>query len=86
MRPVAGYDFSAYPTIVDVGGGHGPLLAAILAAAPASRGVLYDLPRVVADAPSLFGNRLLPSGFHRGGIVFRQRARRWRRLPAEERH
>jgi hypothetical protein len=50
---VAGYDFSAYPTIVDVGGGHGPLLAAILAAAPASRGVLYDLPQVVASAPGL---------------------------------
>ena len=50
---VAGYDFGAYPTIVDVGGGHGPLLAAILAGAPASRGVLYDLPRVVANAPSL---------------------------------
>ncbi|MGH3596065.1 MAG: methyltransferase, partial [Mycobacterium sp.] len=50
---VAGYDFSAYRTIVDVGGGHGPLLAAILAAAPASRGVLYDLPRVVASAPNL---------------------------------
>lgn len=50
---VAGYDFSAYPTIVDVGGGHGPLLAAILAAAPASRGVLYDLPSVVASAHPL---------------------------------
>lgn len=37
---VAGYDFSAYPTIVDVGGGHGQMLADILAAAPASRGVL----------------------------------------------
>ena len=48
---VAGYDFSAYPTIVDVGGGHGPLLATILAAAPASRGVLYDLPPVVARRP-----------------------------------
>src|SRR6476620_11011034 len=54
---VAGYDFSAYPTIVDVGGGHGPLLAAILAAAPGSRGVLYDLPLVVADAPSLLRER-----------------------------
>jgi C-methyltransferase len=54
---VAGYDFSAYPTIVDVGGGHGPLLAAILAAAPGSRGVLYDLPRVVADAPNLLRER-----------------------------
>ncbi|MFZ1177312.1 MAG: methyltransferase [Mycobacterium sp.] len=51
---VAGYDFSAYPTIVDVGGGHGPLLAAILAAAPASRGILYDLPPVVASARNLF--------------------------------
>ena len=50
---VAGYDFSAYPTIVDVGGGHGPLLAAILAGAPASRGILYDLSPVVASAPSL---------------------------------
>ena len=50
---VAGYDFSAHPTIVDVGGGHGTLLASILAAAPASRGVLYDLSRVVASAPSL---------------------------------
>jgi hypothetical protein len=50
---VAGYDFSVYPTIVDVGGGHGPLLAAILASASASRGVLYDLPLVVANAPSL---------------------------------
>jgi hypothetical protein len=48
---VAGYDFSRYPTVVDVGGGHGPLLATILAASPASRGILYDLPSVVADAP-----------------------------------
>jgi C-methyltransferase len=53
LTVVAGYDFGAYPTIVDVGGGHGPLLAAVLAAAPASRGVLYDLPSVVADAPNL---------------------------------
>jgi C-methyltransferase len=53
LTVVAGYDFSAYPTIVDVGGGHGPLLAAVLAAAPASRGVLYDLPSVVADAPNV---------------------------------
>jgi C-methyltransferase len=50
---VAGYDFSAFPTIIDVGGGHGPLLATILAATPGSRGVLYDLPRVVASAPIL---------------------------------
>jgi DNA-binding transcriptional ArsR family regulator len=52
---VAGYDFSAYHTIVDVGGGHGRLLAAILAATPAAQGVLYDLPQVAAGAPTLLG-------------------------------
>lgn len=49
----AAYDFSGLGTIVDVGGGHGRLLAAILKTAPNSRGVLFDLPKVVADAPQL---------------------------------
>jgi C-methyltransferase len=47
----AGYDFSRYPTIVDVGGGHGSLLTAILAATPGAQGVLYDLPAVVSPRP-----------------------------------
>ena len=50
----AAYDFTAFGTIVDVGGGHGRLLAAILQEAPNSRGVLFDLPEVVAGAPELF--------------------------------
>jgi C-methyltransferase len=50
---IAAYDFGAYRTIVDVGGGQGELLAAILAATPAAYGVLYDLPQVVAAAPAL---------------------------------
>jgi O-methyltransferase domain/Dimerisation domain len=50
----AAYDFSAFGTIVDVGGGRGRLLAAILQTAPNSRGVLFDLPEVVASAPELF--------------------------------
>ncbi|MGE2712990.1 methyltransferase [Mycolicibacterium litorale] len=49
----AAYDFSPYGTIVDVGGGHGRFLAAILAATPSARGVLYDLPQVVEGAPEL---------------------------------
>lgn len=53
----AGYDFGAYPMIVDVGGGHGPLLATILAATPGSQGVLYDLPAVVSAAPKLLFER-----------------------------
>ncbi|TDB89484.1 methyltransferase [Actinomadura sp. 7K534] len=47
---VAACDFSPGQTIVDVGGGHGVVLAEILAANPGTRGILYDLPEVVADA------------------------------------
>jgi hypothetical protein len=50
---VAAYDFSPYRTIIDVGGGHGRLLAAIIAATPGAQGVLYDLPQVVDGAPEL---------------------------------
>lgn len=38
----AGYDFSRFRTIVDVFGGQGALLAAILARAPGTRGILAD--------------------------------------------
>jgi hypothetical protein len=41
---------TVYPAIVDVGGGHGTLLAAILAPRPHLQGILYDLPKVVAGA------------------------------------
>lgn len=47
---VAGYDFSQYTTIADVGGGMGHLLAAILDATPSARGLLYDLPEVIVNA------------------------------------
>jgi hypothetical protein len=47
---VEAYDFSALDTIVDVGGGHGALLIAILSANPKLRAVLFDLPRVVEGA------------------------------------
>lgn len=47
---VPAYDFSNSKLIVDVGGGHGALLAAVLRKAPDARGVLFDLPQVVAGA------------------------------------
>lgn len=50
---LAAYDFSCFERIVDVGGGHGALLAGILYAIPKVRGVLYDLPNVVAGAEAL---------------------------------
>jgi len=44
------YDFSRYARIVDVGGGHGFLLRTVLSKAPSARGVLCDLPGVIAGA------------------------------------
>jgi SAM-dependent methyltransferase len=44
------YDFSKFGTIVDVGGGHGRLLATILKANPGVRGVVFDAPHVAAGA------------------------------------
>ena len=46
----AAYDFSQFGTLVDVGGGHGTLLTAILQANPALHGLLFDLPHVAEDA------------------------------------
>lgn len=46
----AAYDFSSVKTIVDVGGGEGGLLAAILRKAPNAQGVLFDLPHVIDRA------------------------------------
>jgi hypothetical protein len=44
------FDFSAVRKIVDVGGAHGVLLTSILHANPATRGILFDLPHVIATA------------------------------------
>jgi SAM-dependent methyltransferase len=49
----AAYDFSGFKTVVDVGGATGNLLAAILSAHAGPRGVLFDRPHVVRDAPAL---------------------------------
>jgi hypothetical protein len=44
------YDFSQFGTVVDVGGGQGALLTAILTTHPQVRGVLFDQPHVVEAA------------------------------------
>jgi SAM-dependent methyltransferase len=49
----ASYDFHGLGTVVDVGGGQGALLAGILRDVPALRGILFDLPHVVAGAAAL---------------------------------
>jgi O-methyltransferase/methyltransferase family protein len=46
----ATYDFSASRLIMDVGGGNGTFLAAILRSAPAAAGILFDLPAGLTEA------------------------------------
>jgi hypothetical protein len=52
---LAAYDFSRIQVLADIGGGHGRLLAAVLAQHPSLRGVLFDLPHVVAGAGEALG-------------------------------
>ena len=44
------YNFEGIRSIVDVGGGHGLLLATILKANPCLRGILYEMPHVIEGA------------------------------------
>ena len=47
------YDFSVFESVVDVGGGTGNLLGTILARHAGPRGVLFDRPHIVPDAPRI---------------------------------
>ncbi len=47
------YDFSSITKLIDVGGGHGFLLATILGKNEDLKGVLYDMPAIVAGAEKL---------------------------------
>jgi len=59
---VAHYDFSQFTTIADIGGGRGHLLQAVLQRAPKARGILFDLPHVVAAAKGAASDRLKLQG------------------------
>jgi hypothetical protein len=62
---LAVYDFSRFHLIADIGGGRGHLLKQILQRTPATSGVLFDLPHVVADGgdPTLERLRLQAGNF-----------------------
>ena len=47
---VSAYDFSEICTLVDIAGGHGSLLSAILKANPGMKGILADMPAVIEGA------------------------------------
>jgi SAM-dependent methyltransferase len=60
MNIVPAYDFSQFGTIVDVGGGNGALLTAVLEAAPQARGIVFDEEYVVKET----AQRLAQSGLN----------------------
>ena len=47
---IAALDFSASRVVADIGGGHGTILASVLAAWPHLRGILADRPEVLGEA------------------------------------
>ena len=53
----AAYDFSGLGTIIDVGGATGNLISAVLGKNAKAKGILFDLPHVVKDAPALLQAR-----------------------------
>ena len=55
---VDAYDFDRFDVIADIGGGRGHLLAAVLERARRARGILFDLPNVVAEVSSARSPRL----------------------------
>jgi hypothetical protein len=50
---IEAYDFSRFGRLVDVAGGYGSTLCAVLKATPSLRGVLFDMPHVIENARSL---------------------------------
>jgi SAM-dependent methyltransferase len=57
------YDFGRFGTVVDVGGGRGHQLAAILARHPGVRGVLFDQPEALVEAALGEGVRVVGGDF-----------------------
>lgn len=51
------YEWGGFATIVDVGGGNGAFLSAVLTEFPSVRGVLFDQPHVVAAAGPVLADR-----------------------------
>ena len=56
-----GYDFSKIQKLVDVGGGHGSLIASILKSNPNLKGVVYDQPSVIEGAKQLLEKQKVSS-------------------------
>lgn len=65
------YDFSAFGTVVDIGGGNGSLLSAVLSRHPHMQGILFDLPAVAERTQSeIAGSNLAERMRADGGNFF----------------
>jgi ubiquinone/menaquinone biosynthesis C-methylase UbiE len=65
---VAAYDFSPFEHVVDVGGGNGSLLSAVLAAYPKLRATLFDMAEAIAAAKRGEGGPLPGVSFVTGDV------------------
>jgi ubiquinone/menaquinone biosynthesis C-methylase UbiE len=65
---VAAYDFLPFAHVVDVGGGNGSLLSAVLAANPKLRGTLFDMAEAIAAAKRGEGGPLPGVSFVSGDV------------------
>jgi len=69
----AAYDFAAFGTVVDVGGGNGALLIGILQANPNLRGIVFDQPHAAKSATEKIGAAGLSSRCEAvGGDFFKE--------------
>jgi len=66
------YDFSTSSNLVDVGGGHGLLLASILKRYPHIKGILFDTPTIVEAAKELIDSHGVADRCERVGGDFFQ--------------
>lgn len=53
---LASYDFSAFRSLVDVGGGYGSFLKLLTEQDPSFHGILFDRPTAIAEAEALHAN------------------------------
>jgi ubiquinone/menaquinone biosynthesis C-methylase UbiE len=65
---VAAYDFSPFEHVVDVGGGNGALLSAVLAAYPNRRGTLFDMAEAIGAGKREEGGPLPGVSFVAGDV------------------
>jgi len=58
---VSDFPWGSYNRILDIGGAHGSVLAALMEANPAAEGVLFDLPNVISRARQVQGDNSYPT-------------------------